>query len=352
MTSPAPFPHLFSLDTRQQTCYPAQIIPTPIIKRSHMTTLKLVDLVSQTPYPQASDFLVYPWLAPGRLCLMVGPTNIGKTTLTLEIISQLSKGEMLWGRYPAKKINKVLYLHAEHTIATLQEAANGRGDIPENLVSVVHEFGDSGPSLLDINGRPTPLYTTLRALVAEVKPDLIIAEPISAFIGTNENDNREARTVVYMLANLGASVNAAVLTHHHVGKAHFDPERSKPEGIASGEARGAMAFEDAAECVIYLKRTGKKEENHLRIETPKAKGFPISPCTLSFDEDTLSYNHVPLPLQERDLIAIYERIRKYPTEKATDLINYFKSLWKCTPNKVSLMIKRATKVGLIKHPSE
>jgi len=153
--------------------------------------------------------------------------------------------------------------------------------------------------------------------------------------------------VVSMLANLGASVGASVLAHHHVGKAAFDPDKTAPEGIASGVARGAMAFEDAAESIIYLKRSGKKGENHMRIETPKAKGFPISPVTIAFDEDTLSYTHVPQPFQERDLIAIYDRVRKHPNETNTDLINYFRNLWTCTPNKVVLMMRRAVKVGLL-----
>jgi RecA-family ATPase len=307
----------------------------------------MTDIITTDPLPQVSDFLIYPWLYPGRLCLCVGATNIGKTTLTLELISQLLKGDHLWDRYPAKKISKVLYLHAEHTLATLQEAASHRGDLPSNAITVIHEFGENGPALLDPNCRPTPCFHELRRFVADFRPNLIIAEPISAFIGTSENDNHEARMVVSMLANLGASVGASVLSHHHVGKAAFDPDKTAPEGIASGVARGAMAFEDAAESIIYLKRSGKKGENHMRIETPKAKGFPISPVTIAFDEDTLSYTHVPQPFQERDLIAIYDRVRKHPNETNTDLINYFRNLWTCTPNKVVLMMRRAVKVGLL-----
>jgi RecA-family ATPase len=310
-------------------------------------SLTTVDIVAQTKTPQASDFLIYPWLFPGRLCLCVGATNIGKSTLTLELIAQLLKGDHLWDRYPARKIERVLYLHGEHTLSTLQEAASYRGDLPSGAIAVIHDFGSNGSAMIDPKGRPTPLYSELKSLTLDYKPDLIVAEPISAFIGLNENDNHEARTIISLFANLGAMVGASVLGHHHVGKSAFDPDKSQAEGIASGVARGAMAFEDAAESIIYLKRSGKKEENHMRIETPKAKGFPISPVTIAFDEDTLSYTHVPQPFQERDLIAIYDRVRKHPGENTTDLINYFRSLWKCTPNKVVLMMRRAVKVGLL-----
>jgi RecA-family ATPase len=310
--------------------------------------LKIEDIISNDPLPQVSDFLLYPWLLPGRLTLMVGPTNVGKTTLTLEIVSQLLKGDHLWDRYPAKKISKVLYLHGEHTIATLQEAAKARGDIPAETVKVIHEFGDNGSALLDPMGRVSPLFPALKQIVIDLQPELIIAEPISAFLGTSENDNREVRAVVSLLSSLGASVGAAVLTHHHVGKSHFDPEATKPEGIASGEARGAMAFEDAAERVLYLKRPSKKEGTHVKIETPKSKGFPVSPITVAFDEDTLTYSHVPQPLGERDLIAIYARRRKYPSEKIIDLIAHFRAAWNGASNtKILLMLRRAARVGLL-----
>lgn len=313
--------------------------------------LETTDIITSDPLPQAGDFLVYPWLYPGRLCLMVGPTNIGKTTLTLEVLAQLFKGGHLWDRYPAKTIDTVLYLHAEHTLATLQETAKARGDIVPGSIHVVHDFGPNGPALLDSQGRITSLYSDLKDLVLKLKPNLIIAEPISAFIGTSENDNREARAVVYMLANLGALTNAAVLTHHHVGKSAFDPEHIRPEGIATGEARGAMAFEDAAEVVIYLKRARKgtkdSPSNQMTVSTPKSKGFPISPVTLTFDEDTLSYTHVKQPFAERDLIAIYDRMRKYPLESTSDMMNYFASLWQCSLTKVALMMKRASRVGLL-----
>lgn len=314
-------------------------------------SLAITDLITDALPPQASDFLVYPWLYPGRLTLMVGPTNIGKTTLTLEILAQLTKGDHLWDRYPAKQISRVLYLHAEHTLATLQEAANRRADIPKGVVQVIHDFGANGPSIIDAAGRPAPLYLELRKFCQDFQPELIIAEPISAFIPTNENDNREARTVVCLLADLGALCGAAVLTHHHVGKSHFDADHPKPEGIAAGEARGAMAFEDASESVVYLKRVSSKSKDQsmqVRIETPKAKGFPISPVTLSFNQDTLTYEHVTIPFQERDIIAIYDRMRKYPNEKITDLIAYFAALWNRSNTTIMLMIRRAERVGLIK----
>jgi len=306
--------------------------------------LTTVDLLSPAPLPKASDYLVYPWLMPGRLTLMVGATEIGKTTLTLEIIAQLSKGGHLWDRYPARKITSVLYLHAEHSLHTVQEAAAVRNDIPPGLVNVVHEFGPIGSSLLE-DGKPNLLLIKeIRNTIDKLSPNLIIAEPISAFLGVSENDNREARAVISILTSFGNQCNAAVLTHHHVGKSHFDPDHLRTPGIPVGVARGAQAFEDAAEKVIYLKRT--KVEGQLRLETPKPKGYPVSPVTLSFDEDTLSYHHIP-QFTKPDLIAVYNHRRSLPDLTLTDCVEVLRQQWKCSNEKVWLLVRRCQRLGLL-----
>ena len=315
--------------------------------------LVTTDLITTDPLPQVNDYLIFPWLLPGRLTLMTGPTDIGKTTLTLELVAACLRGGHVWDRYPCKKIERILYLHGEHTLATLQEAAKARGDIPASCVEVIHDFGPLGSSLIE-NCKPnSPLIRDLKETILQLQPQLIIAEPISAFLGTSENDNREVRLVINILSALGDLCGAAVLTHHHVGKAHFDPERAKGGDIASGESRGAMAFEDAAERVIYLKRQKDEGATHIKLETPKAKGFPVSPVTLAFDEDTLTYSHVAKPFQERDLITLYNRRRKYPSETVRDMVSYFRSVWKgATNSKIILMLKRARRVGLLSLPEE
>jgi RecA-family ATPase len=309
--------------------------------------LSTVDLVADSPLPQVSDHIIYPWLLPGRLTLMCGPTEIGKTTLTLEIIAAVLRGGHLWDRYPCRKIDKVLYLHAEHALATVQDAAKMRGDIPQGKVVIAHDFGPDGASLLRNGQTNVPLLNELRNTIVHHKPQLIIAEPISAFLGGDENDNREARLVVSLLTDLAANAGAALLTHHHFGKSHFDTERQRPKGIPSGEARGAMSFEDAAERVLYLRRVGDKDRNHIKIETPKSKGFPVSDVTLAFDEDTLTYSHVGNAKQERDLISMYNRRRHYPDEPARSFVAHFRSLWECSQAKTYLMLKRCRRVGLI-----
>jgi hypothetical protein len=304
--------------------------------------LKTVDLMDAPPPPKASDYLIYPWLQPGRLTLMVGATETGKTTLTVEMLAACAKGELLFGRYPTKRIHSVLYLHAEHSIYTVQEIAQKRGDIPHDLVTVIHEFGGYGSAMIQDQRPNIALLREIGEVADRIKPSLIIAEPISAFLASSENDNKEARMLIQILTSLGAKYNAAVLTHHHFGKSSFDPEHQRPQGIPTGESRGAMAFEDAAERILYLKR----DASHIKIETPKPKGYPVATIHLKRDEDTLKFSlftDTPGP----DIIGLCASIRSKPPAHKSILTKKFAEAWKCTESYVSQLYKRAETVGLV-----
>lgn len=309
--------------------------------------LEPVDLISNIILTPASEYLIYPWLLPGRFTLLSGPTDVGKTTLTLEMIATCIRGGHLWDKFPCRPIKSVLYLHGEHTLQTIQEAAAARGDIPRGIVHIVHDFHPLGPRVL-INGLPNkPFLNELQACVALTRPDLIVVEPISTFIEGDENDNYEARAVVQIFCEIAAASNAAVLGHHHFGKGFFDAEKqaSKPHGSATGETRGGMAFEDAAERVIYVK---PDKQGHIVIETVKIKGYKITPVVLDFDADTLTYQRLPNPpIAQRDLLALYEHYLTHPDMSYRDREAYFKEQWKKGTAFVRLHWRRAQRVGLV-----
>lgn len=274
--------------------------------------------------------------------MMVGATEAGKTTLTVEMISACATGRLLFDRYPTKKITSVLYIHAEHSIFTVQEIAQKRGDIPPNLVEVLFEFGGYGSAMIQDGRANIALLREINEIADRLKPQLIIAEPISAFIGSSENDNKEARLLIQILTSLGMKYHAAVLTHHHFGKSAFDPERQRQSGIPTGEARGAMAFEDAAERVLYLKR----DATHVKIETPKPKGYPVTPVHLIKDDDTLKYSlftKAPGP----DVVGLCSLIRSSPTLARPSIIKNGMDAWKCSASYIIQLYKRAETLGLI-----
>ena len=293
--------------------------------------------------PKADDFLIYPWLQRSRVMLMVGPTDVGKTTLTLEWLAAMLRGGLLWDRFPTKRISRVLYLHAEHSLATVQEIAQKRSDIPHGLVSVIHDFGTYGTPLVQ---GPRPNIALLREITAvcdELKPDLIIAEPISAFLSESENDNKEARQLIQVLNNLGSKYGAAVLTHHHVGKGFFDPERIRPRGVPIGEARGAMAFEDASERVVYL----RPEKDNLWLTTVKPKGYPVSPCAVVRDVETLRYHLVTPPEAQRDVLGVFGYRKLHPELSAHEFLNQLRTKWGVSQPMCDSLVRRTVAVGLL-----
>jgi len=311
--------------------------------------IQFEELAAEGELPQAKDYLVYPWLNAGRFTLIVGPTNVGKTTLTMEIIAACLKGEHLFGRYPVKKIDKIAYIHGEHTIEAVKEIAVIRGDIPSDHAKIAH-----GSHKFIVNGEATPEFNCIASMIVEMKPQLIVVEPISAFVEITEDNNLTARRLVSFFCELGEKLNAAILAHHHVGKSFHDKERPKDLTLPTGIARGAQAWEDSAETVIYLARgTDVADEEsgafnaRVKITTPKTKGYQIDPITVALDHDTLKFKALTLPAEGADLVAVYNRRRNNPDESIRDLYEHYKKLNKKGSTYVSTLIKRAKRVGLL-----
>lgn len=274
---------------------------------------------------------------------MVGAADSGKTTLTVEMIAACARGGLLWGRYPCKKISSILYLHGEHSLYTLSDIVHARGDIPPDLVNVIHDFGMTGSKLI-LDQRPnTALIREVYACADKIKPDLIIVEPISAFISASENDNTEARAIITLLNVFANKYKAAILTHHHFSKAVHDPERQRPSGMPTGDTRGAQAFEDAAERIIYLRR----DATQTKIETPKPKGYSVANVHLTRNPTTCHYT-LATDMPGPDVVGLCHLIRSHgaKTHKSV-LIPQFAATWKCPISYVEQLYTRAGILGLV-----
>src|SRR3990172_6232670 len=305
--------------------------------------LTVHDLMLAPPPAKATDFLIYPWLQAGRVFLMIGPTDGGKTTLTLEWLAACLKGGLLWDRFPVQQISRVLYLHAEHSLATVQEIAQKRSDIPHGTVSVIHDFGSIGSPLVQGSRPNIPLIREISAICDDLKPQLIIAEPISAFLAQSENDNKEARQLIQVLNHFSAKYGAAVLTHHHVGKGYFDPDRIRPRGVPIGEARGAMAFEDASERVMYL----RPDKDNLWLSTVKPKGYPVAPVSVMRDVETLRYHLITRPEDQRDVLGAFGFRRLHHHLSSEEYLVHLRSKWGCSQSMTNSLVRRAVLVGLL-----
>lgn len=186
------------------------------------------------------DELVEGWLVKGSVSMLYGPTNVGKTFITVDLACAVSRGIDWFGAKTEKGV--VLYLAAEapRSVKTRCFAyAREHGCELENLVVVnssVNLFSD---------GR---IVGKIKALVKEIedarglKVNLIIGDTLAILsAGANENSGQDMGRVMESVGAIASQTAAHFLLIHHTGKT--------PGANARGWS-GVSAFVDTEIAVV------------------------------------------------------------------------------------------------------
>lgn len=199
---------------------------------------------------------IIPGLLPRRGQLVIaGETEVGKSLVSLEIVSALVTGVPLWGELqPTLRAKKVLYVLGEHYPEVIQRL------VLKTQLEMSDEVYLLGPEQLQYDkwlvagGKPN-----LQA-IAKFKKwgegcDLIVFDPFSAFVsGVDvENDNITMRLVLDTMSLIAQSSGASCIVLAHKGKPMMDGQ-GKEHARKSYGIRGASAIEDAATNIFYMER--------------------------------------------------------------------------------------------------
>jgi putative DNA primase/helicase len=187
------------------------------------------------------------WIWPGRLArrrytLLSGEPGLGKSFVSLDVAARISRGLAFPDGTPAP-LGRVLLLVAEDGLSdTVRPRLDALGGDPSRvavLEAIREPDGTRAPvSLVDH-------MPALRAAVAEVNPDLLIIDPITAFLGrTDSHRDVEVRATLAPLLDLCEQKNFALLTIGHLSK---DSQRA-----ALHRPGGSIAFVAAARIVLAL----------------------------------------------------------------------------------------------------
>jgi RecA-family ATPase len=201
------------------------------------------------------------WLVPYRIPLanvtmLNGDGAAGKTTIALQLGAATPRGTD-WLGSVIDTPGPALFMTAEED----------RDEIHRRLAAIVdHQgigFGDlTGLHLLclpdadavlgipDRNGviRSTPLFVSVAAAAADIRPTLIVIEAAADVFAGNENDRAQVRQFIALLRRLALGTGAAVLLIAH-------PSLT---GMASGKGTsGSTAWNNSVRSRLYF--TGAKK---------------------------------------------------------------------------------------------
>lgn len=250
-------------------------------------------------------------LGRGSLGLMIASTNIGKTTLILNLALSVASNRDF---YPLltehHKAKRVLYIDGEATQAELQADLITMTKVfsPQENESVkdnLHIICDAEMT----DGEPLDLVISqhLEAVKSEAlafNPDLIIVDTMSALMNVeDENDNALVKKhIIQPLKQLAKQTNSAILLLHHTGKYN---EGLSPTGAYKG--RGASTF-GALSRVVFNMEKGKHKENRIVLSSPKVKGEKFPDTTLDLNINSRWFQVVNnAPTQDKP-ISNYEQV--------------------------------------------
>jgi hypothetical protein len=197
------------------------------------------------------------WLCRGGSVLLCGPTGIGKSSFTMQLTIMCSLGEPFFGMKPSGK-HKVLVIQAENDDGDIAEMRDGifrglglteaqQAEACKNII-VVCESAVTGPDFVAL----------VAELVAKHKPDVLVIDPLFAYLGDSVN---EQRAVSAFLRN---GLNPILQEHgcglilvHHTNKPKTGKE--KPDWQAGDLAylgSGTSELANWARAVINFRSIG------------------------------------------------------------------------------------------------
>jgi RecA-family ATPase len=218
-------------------------------------------------------------LGPGEVGVLVSVTNVGKTTLMLNMALSLAAGEAFVPLIPeGGKPRRVLYCDFETRsykfldyIERILPNLSNEALADDNFIPVVDHRIDDAP--LNLSNTAHLEYVKTRALRHQVS--LIIIDTMgAAFQLTDENSNTAViKELIKPLIQLARQTNAAVLFSHHMGK----PNEIASGGVAAYSGRGASCIGGHAHIGLRLTPDNKKGAGYVILECTKVKGEAFRP---------------------------------------------------------------------------
>ncbi len=182
----------------------------------------------------------------GKITIIQGDPGEGKTTLVLQMIAKLTRGETIINEETKEPIN-VIY----------QTAEDGLSDtIKPRLVAANADCS----KVLVIDDKETPLTmldVRLEKAIAETSARLVVLDPIQGFLGADVDMHRanEIRPVMKHIAEIAEKYRCAIILVGHMNKCNM--------GKSAYRGLGSIDFQAAARSVLIVGRI--KNEPEIRV---------------------------------------------------------------------------------------
>ena len=203
------------------------------------------------------DWLLYPFIPFGKVTIVQGDPGEGKTTMVLQIIAKLTKGEAVLPSGSDEPALEEKTMDLEPVNVIYQTAEDGLGDtIKPQLLSAGADC--SRVMVIDDNDQAlTMMDARLEEAIIKTKARLVVLDPIQGFLGAAVDMHRanEIRPLMKRVALLAEKYHCAIILIGHMNK--------NSNGKSSYRGLGSIDFQAAARSVLIVGRI--KDEPEIRV---------------------------------------------------------------------------------------
>lgn len=203
------------------------------------------------------DWLLYPFIPFGKVTIVQGDPGEGKTTMVLQIIAKLTKGEAVLPSGSDEPALEEKTMDLEPVNVIYQTAEDGLGDtIKPRLLSAGADC--SRVMVIDDNDQAlTMMDARLEEAIIKTKARLVVLDPIQGFLGAAVDMHRanEIRPLMKRVAVLAEKYHCAIILIGHMNK--------NSNGKSSYRGLGSIDFQAAARSLLIVGRI--KHEPEIRV---------------------------------------------------------------------------------------
>ena len=223
--------------------------------RRNEPNLKLINM--EQVEIEKIDWLLCPFIPFGKVTIVQGDPGEGKTTMVLQIIAKLTKGEAVLPSGSDEPALEEKTMDLEPVNVIYQTAEDGLGDtIKPRLLSAGADC--SRVMVIDDNDQAlTMMDARLEEAIIKTKARLVVLDPIQGFLGTAVDMHRanEIRPLMKRVAVLAEKYHCAIILIGHMNK--------NSNGKSSYRGLGSIDFQAAARSVLIVGRI--KDEPEIRV---------------------------------------------------------------------------------------
>ena len=269
------FPNICSSETcsEGQEVIHMQKHENKLVQKRLEPELKLINM--ETVEVEQIEWLLYPFIPYGKVTIIQGDPGEGKTTMVLQIIAKLTRGESILPADPTKDKrtdgdnedgvidkenirNNASSYHLETPVNVIyQTAEDGLGDtIKPRLLAA----GADCTKVIVIDDSEQPLTMAdvrLEEAIMQTKAKMVVLDPIQGFLGAEVDMHRanEIRPLMKRIAVLAEKYHCAIILIGHMNK--------NSNGKSSYRGLGSIDFQAAARSVLIVGHI--KDEPEVRV---------------------------------------------------------------------------------------